>query len=350
MLRTLSVAIAIVGIVSSIASAQYYNNSNYGGNVVSNAYQPNWAAKLIAQPRHNFGVVARGSEQVHIFEFTNPLKNDIVISGSRVSCKCAEPTILTPTVKPGEKGQIKVRFNTLAFLGERHSRITLTVRSPEYTELYLDIDGHVRRDVVVTPGQVDFANLPVGEEASKTLEVKYAGNPNWQILKAECSNPNLDIQLEETRRQGNRIDYRLTVQLKSTQGAGYLNDQIVLHTNDVSQKQFPVAVNGYLKPLIESQSIVDVGQMQQGNSVIKRIVLKSSQDFVITNASTESAQLKIKSSDEKKKLHILEVTVNPQTQGPMADEIMITTDVQQTPIHVRVVGEVMPAIRTNGGQ
>ncbi len=170
LLRIASLSAAIVFGISACGWSQYYGQS-YGNNV--QAYQPQWAASLFAQPRHDFGDVARGSEQSHVFEFVNPLKKDIVIGGYRVSCKCAEPTILTPRVKPGEKGQVKVRLNTLAFIGKRHSRITLTVQSPDYTELYLDIDGHVRQDVVVNPGQVDFSNQAAGQDGQRTVDIQY---------------------------------------------------------------------------------------------------------------------------------------------------------------------------------
>ncbi len=347
MLKKWGIALALTLTVSGVSWGQYRQSSGRSyGNVVQ-SYQPQWAASLVAQPRHDFGNVARGSEQVHVFEFTNPLKEDIVISGQRVSCKCAEPTVLTPVVKPGEKGQIKVRFNTLAFVGQRHSRITLSVARPQNTELYLDIDGFVRQDIVVTPGHADFLNRVAGQTAECTLKIAYAGDPGWQILKAECSNPNIVIDLQELARRNGRIDYQMQVRVNETQSAGNLSSQIVVHTNDRNQKQFPISVNGYFKPLIEAQSVVDVGQLETGGTITKRLVLKAGEDFVITSATSNSDRIKIKVDDQRKKLHVVELTVTPDGEGKLADQLSIVTDMQDLPIQVQVVGEVLPTIRTN---
>ncbi len=328
----------------SNASAQYGQPNYQQSYPQVTTYQPTWAVQLIQQPKHSFGVVARGSEHFYVFEFVNNLTSDIVLNSARVSCVCATPTILTPVVKPGDKGQVKVQFNTLALLGDRHSRITVTVTSPEFAEVYLDIDGHVRRDIVVTPGQINFANVQSGTSAEKSVDIKYAGAGNWQVTKFECSNPNLELALAETKREGMRIDYRLSAKLNSTQPPGMISEQIILHTNDVVQKQFPIMVSGHVKALVESQSVVDVGRMQQGKSSIHRIVLKSDQEFVVTSALANGTQVKVKTSADKKRLHVLELEVVPDAEGQWNDEIIFITDIQQNPTKIRVVGEVGPAI------
>ena len=335
-------------LTSMTGAVAQYGHSNYGSGYapVAQSYQPAWSTQLVKQARHNFGVVARGSEHSHVFEFVNPLKTNITLSGVRASCGCATPTILTPVVKPGETGKIHVRFNTLSFLGDRHARITATVTAPSYTELYLDIDGHVRRDIVVTPGQVNFASVQAGQSAEQSVDIRYAGAGNWQVTKAECDNPNLEISLQETKREGMRIDFRLSVKLKANQPTGRLDDQIVLHTNDVSQKQFPISVSGNVKAIVETQSVVDVGRVQQGKPVVHRVVLKSEQEFVVTNAQSASPRVKIKVSSDKKRLHILEIEVAPDVEGKLNDEIVIITDAQTSPTVIHVVGEVLPAMNT----
>jgi hypothetical protein len=218
--------------------------------------------------------------------------------------------------------------------------------SPEYRELYMDIDGHVRRDIVVTPGQFTFASVPTGSPAEQTVDIRYAGDGNWKILKVDCPNPNLELVLEETKREGMRIDYRLTAKIKPTQPAGRFDEQIVLHTNDMTQKQFPITIAGNIKSIVETQPVVDIGRIQQGTPVLHRVVLKSDQEFVVTKAESQNPRVKIKSSDEKKRLHVLEVEIAPDTEGKLTDQIVISTDAQSTPTIIQLVGEVMPAMNT----
>lgn len=337
MLRFMLVC-SLVVIPATCGFAQYRNS-------VQN-YQPSWAVQLVKQPKHNFGVVARGSDHAHEFEFVNSLTTDIVLSSVRASCGCASPTIVTSVVKPGQTGKIRVKFNTMSFLGDRHARITATVSAPQYTELYMDISGHVRRDIVVTPGQVDFGLVSIGSSADKSVDIRYAGMGNWQVTKVESANPNLEVSLEETKREGQRIDYRLHVKMNSAQPAGMFHDQIILHTNDAVQKQFPITATGTVKAIVETQSIVDVGQLEQGKTTTHRVVLKSDNEFVVTKAETASRQLKIKTPEDKKRLHILEIEVAPDVEGRLSDQIVISTDAQSTPTIIQIVGEVLPAIST----
>lgn len=327
----------------ALASAQYSQGSYNSG---FGAYQPAWAVSLMSAPRHDFGVVARGSDHTHVFEFVNPLQSEVVLSGVRASCGCASPTILTPRVKPGEKGQIQVKFNTLSFLGDRHARITATVSAPEFTELYMDIDGHVRRDIVVTPGQANFGTVMSGVSAEQALDIRYAGMGNWQVTSFECSNRNLDILLTETKREGMRIDYHLTVKILPTQPAGPIADQIILFTNDAVQKQFPITVSGYVKPLVETQAVVDVGSLQQGKPTVHRVVVKSEREFVVLSAEAAGSQIKIKPTTEKKRMHVLELEVVPDAEGRLDSDVVIQTDIQASPTTIHVSGQVLPAIQT----
>jgi hypothetical protein len=341
MLRLILVC-SLVVLPFTCGFAQYRNS-------VQN-YQPSWAVQLVKQPKHNFGVVARGSDHAHEFEFVNTLTSDIVLSSVRASCGCASPSIVTSVVKPGQTGKIRVKFNTMSFLGDRHARITATISSPQYTELYLDISGHVRRDIVVTPGQIDFGLVSIGTSADKSVDIRYAGMGNWQVTKVESANPNLELSLEETKREGQRIDYRLHVKVNSAQPAGMFHDQIILHTNDAVQKQFPITATGSVKAVVETQSVVDVGELEQGKSTTHRVVLKSDNEFVVTKAETASPHLKIKTSEEKKRLHILEIEVSPDVEGKLSDQIVITTDAQTTPTVIQITGKVLPAIQTDNGQ
>jgi hypothetical protein len=256
---------------------------------------------------------------------------------------------VTPVVKPGEKGQILVKFNTLSFLGDRHSRITVSVTSPQFTELYLDIEGRVRRDIVVDPGQISWGTVRPGETAERSVDIRYAGVGTWQITKVDCNDPNVELTLAETKREGIRIDYRLTAKLKPEHPTGQFAGQVILYTTDSQQSTFPIGLNGYVKALIETDPVVDVGQIQQGKPVVRRIVLKSDNAFVVTETQSSGSQIKLKTSNEKKRMHVIEIEVVPDTEGRLENDIFVKTDLQNEPTPIRVIGEVLPSIQTNSG-
>jgi hypothetical protein len=72
---------------------------------------------------YDFGLVIQGEKVSHSFSFTNTGKSDLVISGANASCGCTVPTYSKQPVKPGEKGEIEVVFNSDNREGNQHKTI-----------------------------------------------------------------------------------------------------------------------------------------------------------------------------------------------------------------------------------
>ncbi len=61
---------------------------------------------------HNYGTIEYGGDGNTEFTFTNKGKAPIVLSNVRASCGCTTPEWTKTPVMPGEKGIVKVRYNT----------------------------------------------------------------------------------------------------------------------------------------------------------------------------------------------------------------------------------------------
>jgi hypothetical protein len=170
-LRNLVAASILLSVLTSAASAQQ------------------WAYKLFGETTsHDFGTVARAAKSEFTFEMQNVFKETIHISGVRASCGCAIPRVLKPTLETWEKGGIAVEFNTRSFLGQRKATITVTIDQPYYAEVQLTIAGFIRGDVVFDPGTVKFDAVAAGDEATRTVNVNYAGRSDWQIVDVRSAN------------------------------------------------------------------------------------------------------------------------------------------------------------------
>ena len=93
---------------------------------------------------HNFGALNHDSLQVVTctFTFTNEGEEPLVINQAVASCGCTVPQYSKEPVLPGQKGEIKVKYD-----GRRnsmgHFRKTVTVRTngvPEMTRLIIEGD------------------------------------------------------------------------------------------------------------------------------------------------------------------------------------------------------------------
>jgi hypothetical protein len=87
---------------------------------------------------YDFGTITEG-ESVHItYEFTNTGDADLVISSARGSCGCTVPDWPKKPIRPGEKGVIKVVFNSAGKSGPQHKQVNISANTqPEQNQVAL---------------------------------------------------------------------------------------------------------------------------------------------------------------------------------------------------------------------
>jgi hypothetical protein len=64
------------------------------------------------QSEINYGKIAKGSDGVRVFEFTNTGDKPLVIEDVKSSCGCTVPEKPTGPIAPGESSTIKVKYDT----------------------------------------------------------------------------------------------------------------------------------------------------------------------------------------------------------------------------------------------
>lgn len=74
----------------------------------------------------NFGNIKQGESVTHEFSFTNTGKEDIIITNAQGSCGCTVPLYPKEAIKKGEKGNIKVTFNSAGKMGMQDKTVTIT--------------------------------------------------------------------------------------------------------------------------------------------------------------------------------------------------------------------------------
>lgn len=85
---------------------------------VSFVYSDSSYAKMkFEHQQHDFGYVAPGKELEHIFVFTNTGEEDLEIGSISSDCECLSWELNKKTIKPGQKGQIKVNLKTVGLSG-----------------------------------------------------------------------------------------------------------------------------------------------------------------------------------------------------------------------------------------
>lgn len=287
-----------------------------------------WARKMFDTKSHDFGTVARASNTEYRFKVKNLYEETVHIQGVRSSCGCTDPTVKNPTLKTFEVGEIVAKFNTRSFQGQHSATLTVIIDKPYYAEVQLQVYGNVRSDVVFHPGSVQLGSVDQGTEAEKRVSVSYAGRDDWQIVDVRSGYPHLEVELEEVSRGSRRVKYDLIVRLKPTAPAGYIQDQLVLVTDDRRSTRIPLDVEGLVTQAITvSPQQMMLGDVPVGESVTKKLVVKGKTPFKILSVECDDGCFTFKPTEGSKKLHIVTVQFKPDGKpGKLEQTIRIRTD------------------------
>jgi len=91
---------------------------------------------------YDFGTVKEGDFVETVFKVTNSGKTDLVITNATATCGCTVPVWPKAPIKPGETGDVKVKFNTSGKPNRQQKTVTLTTNTEAGREM-LTIKGMV---------------------------------------------------------------------------------------------------------------------------------------------------------------------------------------------------------------
>jgi hypothetical protein len=298
--------------------------------VISPCFGQEWARKMFKETDHDFGAVARGAKAEYRFVFENMYLEDVHIANVYTSCSCTSVRIDNPTLKTYEQGAIVAHFNTDSFLGQRGATITVVIDKPYPAEVQLQDRGYIRDDVVIEPGSVAIGSIDQGAGAEQNVAINYTGSSDWQIVGVKSTNPHISAQVVETGRNYGQVSYALKVRLDKNTPSGYLDDHLMLVTNDQSGSQIPVEVEGRVMPgIMVSPTALFMGVVQPGQKVTKQLVVKGKKAFRILSITCDDKSFKFDTSKDTaaKQLHLIPVTfLAGADAGKVVKTIKIKTD------------------------
>ena len=100
------------------------------------------ASMTLDKREYDFGTVKEGEIVETIFKVTNSGNTDLVITNATGSCGCTVPVWPKAAIKPGETGDVAVKFNTSGKPNRQRKTVTLTTNTVSGREL-LTIKGSV---------------------------------------------------------------------------------------------------------------------------------------------------------------------------------------------------------------
>lgn len=100
-MKKLLISLSLVAFGALTVSAQATKEEN-----------PNAAEIKFEQETIDYGTIEKGADGTRVFVFTNTGKEPLIVTNAKGSCGCTVPTKPTDPIAPGQKGEIKVKYDT----------------------------------------------------------------------------------------------------------------------------------------------------------------------------------------------------------------------------------------------
>ena len=333
--------------------------------IVGEDTETDWKQHVISTEDRtfNFQTVARGAAPTHQFVIRNPLQEDLHIGEITSSCVCVtidydeEKTVL----KTYEELVIPARFRGDLFLGPRNSTITIPIVEPVRAEIHLQVRGEIRNDISISPEFINFGNLALGTEHTRTLTVTYTGqNTLWRIVDARSENEFIRATITPAPAQGGAREFRVTVTIDRAAPNGVINSHLVLINNDsnAARREIPISIRATVGNAVRvTPDAVSLGILSPGEpSGVREARVVGTRPFRITEIIPDNPAIEVRivqvgpaRESVAERVYPLIITYRnpiegegaPGENGIMQSIVRITTDVPGVDVAFSVTATVL---------
>ncbi len=165
------------------------------------------AALVMAQPRIVFekalidiGSVESGEMTSATFNFSNQGSEKLVIGEIKTDCGCTAARLNKREFQPGEKGSIRIDFNTRGYSGRVLKNTVVASNDPQNPSQRLTMRAEILlKDFAtaqVNPDTLSFDQVRVGESRSRVITITNSGNLDLIIYEVTHI-PELQVRFKE---------------------------------------------------------------------------------------------------------------------------------------------------------
>ena len=170
----------------------------------------------------------------------------------------------------------------------------------------------------------------------------------WEIVDVTSTNPHFSVRMEAVKSRRGQVKYELFVTLDAETPPGYLNDCLLLVTNDPGMRQIPLAVEGLVQTGISvTPTSLFMGVLTPGQKVTKQLVVRGKKPFRILSIKCDEDgdcfTFDAATDTDAKPLHLIPVTfVAGQEPGKVLKTIRIETDLEEASPELSAYAVVAP--------
>ncbi|MGL6226910.1 MAG: DUF1573 domain-containing protein [Thermoguttaceae bacterium] len=320
--------------------------------LIPNTQAQDWVSQLFPVKEHNFGDVPKDAKVTYRFQVYNPFEEEIQISSVNSSCTCSSPTVETPVVQTYQTGSILVRFNTDRLTGPQKATLTVSITKPYPQTATLQVRGNIRKDVSFRPGSVNFEDVPLGTEKTKTVKVVYRGSSSlWNVKSVDSSNPDITVEVLERSLLKEGIEVPLQVTLSANRPVGPVNEQLLITSNDLNSR-IPLLVEGHVRGeySVKPETLY-LGTILPEQTITRAIVISGLKPFRLLGLDSSDKTVVVdpesiqQENDDPKMRFVLPLKLRANAVSEptsVSETVTFQTDDPENPLKLTIYGVVKP--------
>lgn len=305
-----------------------------------------WAEKMLQEGlSHDFGTIPRGAQLLHRFPITNIYAVRMEITAVQSGCGCVSAAAAKRVLEPKESTTIDVHMDASRFQGRKSVGIRVSVGPEFVSSAELRVTAQSRADFVFNPGQIQFGVVNAGSGTTQTVDVEYAGTQNLTISDVVVNNLPIEATVSELYRKPGKIGYQVKAMLKSSAPAGLFKDLIYLKTSDPGMPMVGLLVEGTVQSAMSlSPSSLSLGQVQAGDVLTRRVVVRGQQPFTIQTVEGIGNGIDLANplGTAEASVHTLSFKIVIPASGAFKRELRIKTSAQDSPLTLVIDAQVGP--------
>jgi len=191
---------------------------------------------------YDFGDLQQGDKAEYTYEFRNGGNDTLRITQVRKGCGCQSAEATRNVIPPGEKGGIKVIFNSRGYSGTITKTVYVHSNDPEEERVALVMKGSVIVDLIVKPRALHFGDVPVGESRTRKVYIVPQHLETLQIGSIQTSADFIQVSTADYVEMGKK-GVELDVTLLANAPGPTISENIRVSTNSKMEPVVQIAVN-----------------------------------------------------------------------------------------------------------
>ena len=233
------------------------------------------------------GEVIEGTKVAHAFKFVNEGKKPLDITDVRSTCGCTVAKLDKRQYEPGEGGEIQVVFNSHGYAKNVTKTVIVRTNDPLHKTVYLTIKCFVKKYIDVTPGFLNFGDVPYNDKKTVTIFLRGDVEKHFNVTKIDFPLQMKDsLSYKVTPVSGSNSVYKVDITLApknpDIKSFGY---SMMIYTDSKHVPTIPIQIRGAITGPIQyyPQAISFYGQ--KNRYISYTINLMSKKYFTIRKAA-----------------------------------------------------------------